>query len=37
LASMDSGAFSHNPWYIMQLLYDSLQNLGGRVTGLIRP
>ncbi|MEJ2012292.1 MAG: hypothetical protein P8X64_08730 [Anaerolineales bacterium] len=35
--AMDPGAFAHNPTYIMQLLYDSIQDLGGDILGLIRP
>jgi hypothetical protein len=35
----DPGAFAHNPDYIMQALYDSLQDIGGQaaVNGMIRP
>lgn len=33
----DPGAFSHNPLYIMQVLYDSIKYIGGDVTTLIRP
>jgi hypothetical protein len=28
----DQGAFAHNPRYVLQLLYDSLQDLGEKVT-----
>jgi hypothetical protein len=33
----DPGAFAHNGQYIMQVLYDSIQDLGGDVTGMTRP
>jgi hypothetical protein len=33
----DPGAFAHNPKYVLQALYDSIQDLGGDVTGLTRP
>ena len=33
----DPGAFAHNGKYIIQVLYDSLENLGADVTGLVRP
>jgi hypothetical protein len=33
----DPGAFAHNPLYIMQVLYDSISNVGGDLTGLTRP
>ncbi len=37
----DSGGYAHNPRYILQLLYDSLESLGERVAvdlgGLARP
>jgi hypothetical protein len=37
----DTGAFTHNPHYAVQLLYDSLESLGQAVsldmTGLVRP
>jgi len=36
-ATMDPGAFSHNPKYITQLLYDSIEGVGGSITGLVRP
>jgi hypothetical protein len=28
-ATMDPACYSHNPRYIMQLLYDGIKNLGG--------
>lgn len=34
---LDSGGFVHNPKYIMQLLYDSLESLGVDVSNLARP
>jgi hypothetical protein len=33
----DPGAFAHNGKYILQVLYDSIQDLGGDVTNLTRP
>jgi hypothetical protein len=33
----DPGAFAHNGKYILQVLYDSLKDIGGDVTGLTRP
>jgi hypothetical protein len=38
-AQKDPGAFAHNPDYVMQILYDSIQDLGGSaaVSGMTRP
>jgi Cytochrome c7 and related cytochrome c len=33
----DPGAFAHNGKYIVQVLYDSIQDVGGDVTKLVRP
>jgi hypothetical protein len=33
----DPGAFAHNPKYVIQGMYDSIQDLGGDLTGLTRP
>jgi hypothetical protein len=33
----DPGAFAHNSKYVMQVLYDSIQAIGGDVTGMTRP
>jgi hypothetical protein len=33
----DPGAFAHNARYIMQVLYDSIQAMGGDVGGMTRP
>jgi len=33
----DPGAFAHNSDYVLQVLYDSLADLGGDVTGMARP
>jgi len=33
----DPGAFAHNGKYILQVLYDSLEDLGGNVAGKTRP
>ncbi len=35
--SKDPGAFAHNGVYILQLLYDSIQAVGGNMSGLVRP
>lgn len=36
-ATKDPGAFAHNPKYVLEALYDSIQDLGGDLTGLTRP
>jgi Zn finger protein HypA/HybF involved in hydrogenase expression len=36
-ASKDPGAFAHNGQYILQTLYDSLEDLGADVSGMERP
>jgi hypothetical protein len=33
----DPGAFAHNGQYILQILYDSLEDLGADVSGFVRP
>ena len=33
----DPGAFAHNGKYVIQVLYDSLEDLGADMTGLARP
>jgi hypothetical protein len=33
----DPGAFAHNPKYVLQFLYDSIQDVGGSVSGFTRP
>jgi hypothetical protein len=33
----DPGVYAHNPKYVLQALYDSIQDIGGDVTGLTRP
>jgi hypothetical protein len=33
----DPGAFTHNPKYVLQFLFDSLKSIGGDVNGLTRP
>jgi len=35
--SMDPGGYSHHPQYILQLLYDSIADLGGSTRGMTRP
>ena len=36
-AQKDPGGFAHNGKYLLQVLYDSLQDLGADVTGMVRP
>ncbi|MDD2695507.1 MAG: cytochrome c3 family protein [Anaerolineales bacterium] len=36
-ATKDPGAFAHNGKYILQVLYDSLADLGGDTAGMTRP
>ena len=36
-ATHDPGAYAHNSDYILQVLYDSLADLSGDVTGMARP
>lgn len=36
-ASKDPGAYVHNGAYIVQALYDSIEDLGGDVSGMLRP
>jgi hypothetical protein len=33
----DPGAFAHNGRYVMQVLYDTIESLGGDVSGMTRP
>lgn len=33
----DPGSFAHNGKYILQILYDSLRDLGASVSGMVRP
>jgi hypothetical protein len=33
----DPGAFAHNGQYIMQILYDSIKDVGGSTAGMTRP
>lgn len=33
----DPGAFTHNPKYVLQFLYDSIQDVGGSVADFTRP
>jgi hypothetical protein len=33
----DPGAYAHNGAYVIQALYDSIEDLGGDVTTLVRP
>jgi hypothetical protein len=37
LAAKDPGAFAHNADYMIQVLYDSLADIGGSTAGLSRP
>jgi hypothetical protein len=36
-AQKDPGAFAHNPAYVIQVLYDSIEATGGDVSGMTRP
>jgi hypothetical protein len=36
-AKKDPGGFAHNGAYVLQLLYDSIQAIGGDVSGMTRP
>lgn len=36
-AAKDPGAFAHNGKYILQVLYDSIADVGGDVTNMVRP
>jgi hypothetical protein len=36
-ASKDPGGFAHNGKYVLQLLYDSIQSIGGSTSGMTRP
>ncbi|MDH5372260.1 MAG: hypothetical protein OEX97_04885 [Acidimicrobiia bacterium] len=36
-AQKDPGGFAHNGDYVMQMLYDAIENLGGDVTVMTRP
>ena len=36
-ASKDPGAFAHNSKYVIQVLYDSLEDMGRDVSGMTRP
>jgi hypothetical protein len=36
-ATKDPGSFAHNGKYILQILYDGLEDLGGDLTGMTRP
>jgi len=33
----DPGAFAHNGPYILQILYDSLEDIGADTSGMTRP
>lgn len=36
-ATKEPGGFAHNPFYVMQVLYDAIKDLGGDVKGMTRP
>lgn len=36
-ATKDPGAYAHNAKYVIQVLYDSIEDLGGDVSGMNRP
>jgi hypothetical protein len=33
----DPGAFTHNAPYILQVLYDSIEDVGGDMSAMLRP
>jgi len=35
-SAKSAGGFAHNPQYLIQLLYDSIEDIGGSTTGLTR-
>ena len=37
LHHVEPGAYAHNFEYMAQLLHDSIEDLGGDVSGLVRP
>ncbi len=36
-AQKDPGAYAHNPKYVIQFLYDSIEHVGGDVSSMTRP
>ena len=36
-SAKDPGGFAHNGQYVLQLLYDSIQSIGGSTSGMVRP
>ena len=36
-AQKDPGGYAHNPKYLVQVLYDSIEHVGGDVSGMTRP
>jgi hypothetical protein len=36
-AQKDPGGFAHNPQYVIQILYDAIEHVGGDVSGMTRP
>jgi hypothetical protein len=36
-STKDPGAFAHNGQYILQILYDSVEDVGGDTSGMTRP
>jgi mono/diheme cytochrome c family protein len=36
-ATKDTGGFAHNGKYVLQVLYDSLADIGGDTAGMVRP
>ena len=36
-AAKDPGGYAHNGKYVLQILYDALEDLGGDVSGMTRP
>jgi hypothetical protein len=36
-STLSAGGYAHHPHYILQLLYDSIEDIGGSLSGLVRP
>jgi hypothetical protein len=36
-STVGAGGYAHNPHYVIQLLYDSIEEIGGSMSGLSRP
>jgi hypothetical protein len=36
-SDLDAAGYTHNPHYMLQLLFDSIEDMGGSLSGLVRP